>query len=174
MLTQLTKFNESTVGNALLFNAFWFSACVGRDAFLPLTAALLLVLLLCVKQRHTTLLLASRTAVIGLLADATLSHSEIYQFTGGDLLPIWLILLWVGFASIITRSLRFLNRNLALAALFGAFGGPSSYFAGHRFGGVEFGYPLVPTLIVVGLVWACLLPLFFFLARQLFNDMQAN
>ena len=174
MLNQLKKLNESTVGNALLFNAFWFSACVGRDAFLPLTAALLLILLLCVEQRQPTLQLAARIAIVGLLADATLSHSEVYQFTGGDLLPIWLILLWVGFASIITRSLRFLNRNLALAALFGAFGGPSSYFAGHRFGGVEFGYDLMPTLLIVGFVWACLLPLFFFLARQLFNDMQAS
>ncbi len=174
MLNQLTKLNESTVGNALLFNAFWFSACIGRDAFLPLTAALLLALLLCVKQRHATFLLASRIAVIGLLSDATLSHSGVYQFAGGDLLPIWLILLWAGFASIITRSLRFLNRNLGLAALFGAFGGPSSYFAGHRFGGVEFGYELMPTLLIIGFVWACLLPLFFFLARQLFNDMQAS
>jgi len=174
LIEQLTRINESTVGNALLFNAFWFSACVGRDAFLPLTATLLLILLLCVKQRQPTLQLASRVAIVGLLADATLSHSEVYQFTGGDLLPTWLILLWIGFASIISRSLRFLNRNLGLAALFGAFGGPSSYFAGHRFGGVEFGYELIPTLIIVGLVWACLLPLFFFLARQIFDDMQAS
>jgi hypothetical protein len=70
----------------------------------------------------------------------------------------------------LARSLKFLNRHLTLAALFGAIGGPSSYFAGQRFGAVEFGYELMPTLLLLAAIWACLLPLFFRLTRQLYDE----
>lgn len=167
---RLIQLNNTTVGNALAFNGFWALACIGQDAALPFTIAALVILVLATPDLGKTSLLAARVATIGLLVDIVLTRSEIFVFSNHAFVPLWLVLLWFGFSTTLVRSLKFLNRHLLLAALFGAIGGPSSYFAGHRFGAVEFGYELIPTLLLLAVIWACLLPLFFTLARQLYNE----
>jgi hypothetical protein len=168
--TRLIQLNNKTLGNALAFNGFWALACVGQDAALPITIAALVILVLATPDIGKTCLLAARIATIGILADIVLTRSEIFIFPDHAFVPLWLALLWLGFSTTLVRSLKFLNRHLLLAALFGAIGGPSSYFAGYRFGAVEFGYELIPTLLLLAAIWACLLPLFFTLARQLYNE----
>ncbi|MDG0979607.1 MAG: DUF2878 domain-containing protein [Halieaceae bacterium] len=167
---RLILLNNTTLGNALAFNGFWALACVGQDAALPFTVAALAILILATQNVVKTCLLAARIATIGILVDVVFTRSEIFVFPEHAFVPLWLALLWLGFSTTLVRSLKFLNRHLLLAALFGAIGGPSSYFAGYRFGAVEFGYPLATTLLVLAVTWACLLPLFFTLARQLHDE----
>ena len=168
--TRLIQLNNTTLGNALMFNGFWALACVGQDAALAITVLALGILILATEDIEKTCLLGARIGTIGLLVDIVLTRSDIFVFPDHRFLPLWLALLWLGFSTTLVRSLKFLNRHLLLAALFGAIGGPSSYFAGYRFGAVEFGYELIPTLLLLAVVWACLLPLFFTLARQLYDE----
>jgi hypothetical protein len=168
--TSLIKLNNTTVGNALAFNGFWALACVGQDKTLFITGVVLIALILATDNIARTCLLAARITTIGLLVDSVLTRSEVFIFPDHTFVPLWLGLLWAGFSTTLARSLKFLNRHLTLAALFGAIGGPSSYFAGQRFGAVEFGYELMPTLLLLAAIWACLLPLFFGLTRQLYDE----
>lgn len=167
---RLIQLNTTTLGNALAFNGFWALACIGQDTALPFTVAALFILVIATPDPGKTGLLAARIATIGILVDIVLTRSEIFVFPEHAFLPLWLALLWLGFSTTLVRSLKFLNRHLLLAALFGAIGGPSSYFAGYRFGAVDFGHELIPTLLLLAVIWACLLPLFFTLARQLYNE----
>jgi hypothetical protein len=54
--------------------------------------------------------------------------------------------------------MRWLRKNLLVASLFGALGGPLSFLAGEKAGAVSFAD--TPTaLLVIGLGWAVFLPL---------------
>ena len=68
--------------------------------------------------------------------------------------PIWIVLMWAGFALTINHSLAWLAAHPLLPALMGLFGGPMAYYAGLKLGAVEY---LLDPLIVsacLALAWA--------------------
>ena len=72
--------------------------------------------------------------------------------------PYWIGAMWVLFATTLNVGMRWLRKNLLVAALFGGLGGPMSFLAGEKAGAVTF--PDTSTaLVVIGLGWAVLLPL---------------
>jgi hypothetical protein len=77
-----------------------------------------------------------------------------------------MIALWAVFATSLNLSMGFLKGRLWLAALVGGIGGPVSYLAGGRLGGLEMADPAL-ALGVQALGWAVLLPLLSHLATQL-------
>ena len=80
--------------------------------------------------------------------------------------PLWILAMWVLFATTLRSSLRWLQGRPALAALFGAVGGPLSYAAAARMGACRFEQPVVSAL-AVGAAWAVITPLLLGLARRL-------
>ena len=56
--------------------------------------------------------------------------------------------------------------RLLLLAVAGGIGSPFSYFAGSRFGAVEWLAPAWQVILATGLSWAIVLPLLFWLARD--------
>lgn len=147
--------------NAIWFQTTWFCAVLGREAWLPLTAALLLVHLALVRDRLAEIQLMALVGGTGIAVDAALSILDIYQFGDGVVLPLWLCALWLAFAAATVRSLSFLAGRPALAALAGAIVIPLNYWAGQRLGAVEFPYPLTTTLLLVSLCWAVMLPVLY-------------
>ncbi len=80
--------------------------------------------------------------------------------------PYWIVAMWLLFATLLNRSLRWMHDRLAVAAVFGAIGGPLAFYAGHRLGAVEFGnFPLAMVALAIG--WALILPLLVAMARRL-------
>ena len=73
--------------------------------------------------------------------------------------PYWLITLYPLFAMTINHSLSWIKRNIWLAAFFGAFGGPFSYLAGNKLGGIVFLLPKWQVLLALGVLWAFFLPI---------------
>ena len=62
------------------------------------------------------------------------------------------------FATTLNVGMRWLRKNLLVASIFGALGGPMSFLAGERIGAVSFS-DTSTALVVIGLGWAVLLPL---------------
>jgi hypothetical protein len=79
--------------------------------------------------------------------------------------PLWILAMWVLFATALRSSLRWLQGRPALAALFGAVGGPLSYAAAARMGACRFEQPVVSAL-ALGVAWAVITPLLVALARR--------
>ena len=80
--------------------------------------------------------------------------------------PFWIMLLWVSVALVINHSLAAFKNRLVLLAVAGGIGSPFSYFAGSRFGAVEWLAPAWQVILATGLSWAIVLPLLFWLARD--------
>lgn len=80
--------------------------------------------------------------------------------------PLWIMLLWVAVALVINHSMAAFKRRLIVLAVAGAVGSPFSYYAGARFGAVEWLAPAWQVVLATGASWAVLLPALFWLARE--------
>lgn len=103
---------------------------------------------------------AGRIAVLitlsaGVVVDTLLVQLNVLQFSGGNLLPLWFVLLWAVFA---LAAVEFMAKVLTkpwLAALLGASGGPLSYWGGAALSGgaMQFPLPLYSAAVLI-VVWA--------------------
>ncbi len=84
--------------------------------------------------------------------------------------PLWIMLLWLAVALVINHSMRAFKHRLTILAVAGAIGSPLSYYAGMRFGAVDWLAPAWQVILATGLSWAVVLPLLFRLARESTSD----
>ena len=149
--------------NMLWYQSIWFLAiCLGPAAEIPVFMLLSWHL---ARADDSTgefiVVLACGTA--GYLADSLLASVGLYHFddpTGHLPAPLWLLGLWMGFAGSLRHSLAFLVRRPRLLTAAGTVGAPLSYLAAMRLDAVAFPHGAPLTLVVVGVTWAILLPLF--------------
>jgi len=103
---------------------------------------------------------------VGYLVDSVLGLAGVLEFQddnfGGRLLaPMWLLGLWLFFATTLGSSLSWLSSRPRLAAVLGAAFGPVSYYAGFNLGALQLGAPHLRSLFMIAIVWSLLLPLWF-------------
>jgi len=114
-------------------------------------------------------LLIVAASLIGLVWDSALIAIGLFTYPSGVLVPglapYWMIALWAVFATSLNLSMGFLKGRLWLAALVGGIGGPVSYLAGGRLGGLEMSDPTL-ALGAQALGWAVLLPVLTHLAAR--------
>lgn len=84
--------------------------------------------------------------------------------------PLWLVAVWMIFATTLTGSMRWLHGRYGLAAVFGCIGGPLSYYYGLRLGAIDFNPNGTLTLITLAVVWAAVMPVLIWLAHTLVPD----
>lgn len=163
-----------TVVNFIAFQIGWFACVLGAANGMPwigLAVCLpILALHLSMAERPgAEINLIAIAVVIGLLLDSLLVMTGWLRYANGILLagmaPYWILLMWGLFASTLNVSMRWLRGKYALAAAFGAVGGPLSYLAGARLGAVEF-VQAQPALVTLALGWAISMPVLMRLARQ--------
>ena len=149
--------------NAAVFQALWF-ACVIGGAKGILWPAIVLMLGMLVWQmaehrRHVSdLKLVLVAVILGLLVDSIWINMGLMEFSDKRpiawLSPVWIVMMWVGFALTINHSLAWLTAHPLLPAATGLFGGPMAYYAGLKLGAVE--YLADPMLVsaLLGIAWA--------------------
>ena len=107
---------------------------------------------------------------LGLLLDTAWVQLGLLEFAtpwpSVQIAPLWILMLWIALALVINHSLSAFKQRLALIGLLGGIGSPMSYFAGSRFGAVEWLAPAWQVVLATGLSWALVLPLLFWLARE--------
>ena len=74
-------------------------------------------------------------------------------------IPVWLVALWAVFSLMIPHSLHWLSKKPLLAVIFGALGGGSSYWLGHKLGAITLGEPLVTSVLIYAVEWAIYMPI---------------
>ncbi len=160
MVLNVNKIVFSNAFNILLFNAIWFGCVVGQGNYLWLIGPVLCCyVVLMLRAGRFSLLQLLLPIAIGVSVDLLLTQNGFYQFDNQLLLiPLWLVILWVAFSTTLTQSLRFLGKNIYLAALLGAIGFPFSYAMGERLGAVSFGDQFFRVMVMLCVIWAVLLP----------------
>lgn len=160
----MIRFLSSKPFNLLANNLVWIACVFGREKTIWIVGPLVIA--------YISILISSKTvrleqilapALIGITLDSSLTLAGVFQFANTTLfLPLWMIVLWISFATSLTNSLRFLGERKLIASAVGCIAVPLNYLAGEGLGAVSFGYDYLLTNIGLCLLWAIGLPLLFF------------
>lgn len=161
-----TGLMKSIVVNLSFFKVGWLASVFTAASSMPVagTAVIglaVLVHLLISKNANAEFRLLAIAALIGLVWESILVMTGLVEYNAASVLPglapYWIVAMWVLFATTINVGMRWLKKNIYVAAIAGAIGGPMSFLAGSKAGAVSFADPTV-SLIVIGIGWAVLLP----------------
>ena len=157
------------------YQLVWFVAVIGagHGSGWPgvLAAALFVAWRLTVSRRRAVeLRLAVVALMLGLMLEAAWTGSGLLRYAAPWPLPAapaWLIAVWVTFALTIVPLFGYLHGRPALAALFGAVGGPLAYLGAARgWHAVVMIPPVWRALLALAIGWAIALPLLTTLAHR--------
>jgi hypothetical protein len=167
----------SVIANAALFQVVWFATVAGAGAGFWWTGVPAL-LAFAVWQMKTSrwpradLALVAVAIVLGFVIDSLLIAGGWLRYVtplpSPQFAPVWILVLWAGFALTVNHSLAFLKQRMALAVLFGVFGGPLAYIGAARlFQAVTFTAPQMQVLVALAVAWAIATPLLLAIATRL-------
>lgn len=160
--------------NFLLFQAGWFATVLGAANGQPwmgpvVVLAIVALHLRAARRPAVEARLVAGAVLLGLAADSLLLATGWIAYPNGGWIPgvapYWIVSLWALFATTLNVSMRWLSGRAALAALFGAVGGPLSYLAGARLGAMSF-VETAPAVAALAVVWAVAMPLLMKLASR--------
>lgn len=116
-------------------------------------------------------------ALFGFVVDSVKAATGFIIYQGGfavGLAPLWIIAMWVLFAIQLNASLSWLQKRIWLAVPLGAWGGITSYFAGEGLGAIEITTDRLTAGIILGVVWAAVVPGLLLLSRRVVGETQVR
>ncbi|MDH3389272.1 MAG: DUF2878 domain-containing protein [Gammaproteobacteria bacterium] len=156
--------------NLALFQVGWLVCVIGGNIYAVAFTAVALLL-------HGWLVLGSRiewkliglVVLIGCLWDIAMAQIGVISYADATLLgiPLWLVCLWLLFATTFMHALFWLNRHIWLAVIFAAVMGPASYWAGTKLTQAQLGVPIITSLAIMAVGWAVLFPCGIYYAGRL-------
>jgi hypothetical protein len=165
---------QKKVFNFLLFQTAWFITIISAASGHPLVGVLFTALWMIVHFRFFTarrfveLNTLCFAALLGYLLDSFLVYLNVISFPSQSVLgspsTLWMIALWVNLAATLNFSLYWLQRSLISAAVMAAIAGPATYYAGSRFGAIEFGQDW--SLLAISVQWLLAMPLLFWFTQR--------
>ena len=129
---------------AIAFDFYWALVVLFREQGLIIWIVLAVVACLLLPSAYR--LYAIALAAAGSLLDALWALTGLIAFTGESLMPLWMVALWLMFATVWTQLTRTTTLPGCLLTLLATVGGPVAYLIGERLGAITF---LEPTFIVI-------------------------
>lgn len=161
--------------NLVAFQLGWLACVLAGAHRLPWLGVAFALVIIALHLRLATrpgieLRLLLVVAGLGSLWDGLLVGSGLLAYPSGMvaawLPPIWMMTLWLVFATTLNVALRWLRGRWVLAALFGAVGGPVAFYTGSQLGGVVF-VDIAAALPIIGAGWLVMTPIFVWLGERL-------
>ena len=166
---------KHVIVNLAVFKATWTAIVISAAAGAPIIGVIAVAiavgihLWLC-DNAESEIRLLLIAAAIGLAWESVLVFAGLLEYSSGTwapgAAPVWIVAMWVLFATTINVGMRWLRRNMTVASIVGAVGGPLAFLAGSGLGAVEFPSTTL-ALICIGIGWAVLLPLLVQIAIRL-------
>ena len=162
--------------NFIVFQAAWFAAVLGAANGMPWLGVVAVPLALALHLAlspdwRPEILLALTAAVTGFIFDSLLiaagAFSPIPYVFPVPFSSLWMVMLWVNLATTMNVSMGWLSGRYALAAVFGAIGGPLAYYSGAKLGAMT-AMPGPAGLAAIGIAWAIAMPLLYFVMELLY------
>lgn len=154
------------IHNFIAFQIGWFSSVYGGAQQMPWLGPIVVAVAIAIHFRAAhrpsqEIVLILSCALIGCLFDSALVALGWVQYVSGvfseSAAPYWIITMWMLFATTLNVSMRWLRNREWLAALFGFIGGPTTYFAGQKLGGIIL-VDQAAALVALGIGWALMMP----------------
>jgi hypothetical protein len=139
--------NKNTIINAMGFQIVWFVCVQGNDLNAAVAVVALLVVHLMMFRTDLKILMGLFVfslvgyigdGIIAMLFDLDYQGSLDYNDNLKFLAPIWLLGLWLGFATTLNHSMQWLFKTPFLTVFIALFLVPVSYFAGISLSGSTF------------------------------------
>lgn len=161
--------------NFISFQIMWWLCVLSANQSQGWTVILLAMMLVCVHlqwvEHFDQALPIFLSATVGCVFDQLLFKFGYIHFSpevsNGIFIPVWMIALWLAFATTLNSSLRWLQGKPLLSAILGGIFGPLAYFGAQALNAVQLTLPK-QSLVIVSLEWALLLP-FLLWIRLCFN-----
>jgi Protein of unknown function (DUF2878) len=170
----MPRFKNNALINFLAFQIAWF-ACVLSAAqgqsWLGVAVAVCVVAwhLYHANDSQLELILIVITAIFGSLFDQTLMSLDLVRYASAAwpsyLLPVWMVMMWMIFATTLNLSMRWLRGHYWMASLLGLIGGPLAYLGGVKLGAMQF-LQTNTMLISLALGWAFCMPALLWLSTR--------
>jgi hypothetical protein len=147
--------------NFILFQMLWVACVLGaaNQIIWPsiiLVIAMLVTFSLPAFKVKNDIFLVFICLILGFILDSSLAYFNFidYSFDYGYSLmaPLWILLLWIGFALTLNHSMAWIFKNIKLGYLLMAVGAPLSYISADRLGAVTISN-IVLTSLIVSLSW---------------------
>jgi len=160
--------------NFVAFQVGWFSAVIGAARGMPWAGPAVIAIVICVhllmvRRPSQEFVLILLCGLIGAVLDSALVLAGWVSYPSGyvinDAAPYWIVAMWMLFGTTLNVSMNWLKRRPVLAFVLGLVGGPLTYFAGFKLGGIEFRDPTA-AIVALGLVWGSVMPLLVSLAER--------
>lgn len=150
--------------NFIGFQAYWWACILLQNDAVIICLALLSLHLYFHSNAQQELKSLVLLGTLGFSVDFILALFDWFQFHTEPLYvpPIWLLFLWLGFATNITTLSAFFQKNWLVMGLAGAALAPLSYLAAAKLGAVNFPFGYLSTWAVLLPIWFVLLPSLFF------------
>lgn len=160
--------------NYFAFYALWFLILFSEQAkspyiALPIVGMYLVTHIVCFSQspaRETFLICA--LTVIGALNETILSLSGLVQYLGAYVEGVswWTLSLWATFATTYWHAFSWLESRTILSCILGALVAPPCYIWIQRIGAITFPEGVLPATVAIGALWACVLPVTFWISKS--------
>jgi hypothetical protein len=161
--------------NALLFQLGWLACVLGGGPWMLLVAPILAVHLLWTASWAAEGKLLLSVFLAGSALDSFLLNLGVFDFgEPRTLIPWWLALLWLLLATTLNHCLAWTARPWWRGSLLGAVGGPLSYYAGAQLADVSLPLGTWPTLALLALIWALLMPVLHGFAKLYRSQYEQN
>ncbi len=153
----------------------WYSCVAGAGEGRPLigpavVAGLLVLHLLLTSEPRRDARLILLVGLIGTFTDSFLAVIGVFSFTHGALVawlcPLWLSSIWALFATTLNASMGWLLGRYVIASIFGALGGPLSYYYGARLGALALHRNVTFSLGCLVVAWGVTMPVLVRLAQR--------
>lgn len=165
-----------TIINFILFQLAWFACVIGASKGLPWLGVYVALAVAAwhirqVAQPKQEMRLILICLLLGGLYDQAILSGGLISYVNSGwgnstiaLVPVWILGLWLAFATILNAGLRWLHGRYILAAVLGAISGPLAYIGAEKLGAVTLHG--VNSYIVLSLGWAILTPLLIGIAAR--------
>ena len=158
---------KATIFSAILFRLAWIGCIVAAAQGMARLALVLVALVLAMHlrravapRRAAALLVAA--GLLGAAWENLLSLTGLVTYASASpalgAAPLWIVGIWVLFATTFNNEFRWLRRRRLLAALVGALVGPCAFLLGQQLNALTFS-GTVPALAVIAVGWSVMMPL---------------
>ncbi|WP_286269402.1 DUF2878 domain-containing protein [Thalassotalea hakodatensis] len=149
----------------ILFNLLWLALVIYGNAAIILALLWLGAFAWNKKLTRHEFYLAAVITFLGISIDNILTVLGIFRFPNETFIPYWLIVLWACFSCLLLRAPQQLKTTRWLQVTLPMFFAPLSYFVGFQLSAVKFAWGVLPTMLLLSVIW----PLFIMLAFSLEN-----
>jgi len=165
---QKLSMRNRNIANWILTQALWFICVLGGDLYAAVAGIcywFIYVTYIGNLQREWPSIIIIVSS--GFIIDTLLSSFGLIQFNTNMLIPLWLLVMWSGFATLFHHGLGWLLAKPVLAAVLGAITGPLAYFAGATLSMSQINVPLTVFISVYAVLWSLYIPIFLFISSKL-------